>query len=107
MKRHGEEVLTYRCMLKYVRENLQDLFLTEAEILHFIHHYEKSNSDNIRTLVTFRKNGKLETFNVYRKPGIIKMIEFTRKRGYHGSLKAFDNITWYEAENLSEVEVPS
>ena len=108
MKLHGEDVLTYRGMLKYVREGLERPDLDAKMITNLIKAHDTLYSEKARTLKTIRWNGKLTTFNVYRKSNIDKMIYFARRELEFASVREITfNINWHEIKDLSEIEISS
>ena len=108
MKLRGEEVLTYRGMLRYVRENLGRPDLDSKIITNLVKAHDTLYSEKARTLKTIRWNGKLTTFNVYRKSSIDKMIYFARRELEFASVKEITfNTNWHEIKDLSKIKVSS
>ena len=108
MKCRGEEVLTYRSMLKYVREGLERPDLDAKMITNLVKAHDTLYSEKARTLKTIRWNGKLTTFNVYRKSSIDKMIYFARRELEFASIREITfNTDWYEIKDISETEISS
>ncbi len=108
MKLRDEEVLTYRGMLKYVREGLGRPDLDSKMITNLVKAHDTLYSEKARTLKTIRWNGKLTTFNVYRKSSINKMIYFARRELEFASIREITfNTNWHETKDISETEISS
>ena len=108
MKLRGEDVLTYRGMLKYVREGLGRPDLNSKMITSLVKAHDTLYSEKARTLKTIRWNGKLMAFNVYRKSSIDKIIYFARRELEFASIREITfNTNWYETKDISETEVSS
>jgi alpha-N-acetylglucosamine transferase len=108
MKLRGEEVLTYRGMLRYVREGLGRPDLDSKIIMNLVKVHDTLYSEKARTLKTIRWNGKLTTFNVYRKSSIDKMIYFARQELEFTSVREITfNTDWHEIKDISKTEISS
>jgi alpha-N-acetylglucosamine transferase len=108
MKLRGEEVLTYRGMLRYVREGLGRPDLDSKIITNLVKAHDTLYSEKARTLKTIRWNGKLTTFNVYRKSSIDKMIYFARRELEFSSIREITfNTNWHEIKDISDTEISS
>ena len=108
MKFRGEEVLTYRGMLKYVREGLGRPDLDSKMIMNLVKAHDTLYSEKARTLKTIRWNGKLTAFNVYRKSSIDKIIYFARRELEFSSVREITfNTNWHEIKDLSKIKASS